>query len=182
MIKNKYLFEYLNLINSKANEVDQKKILKTVKLIKSLNKKNKIIFIGNGGSAAIASHCSVDYKKVLKKQSITFNEPSLITCYANDYGHSNWMVEAFKSYANKGDILILISSSGKSENIIKCAKAAKKRNYKIITFSGFSKNNKLSKLGDINFWVNSKTYNIVENVHQIWLLMICDYINKTNLS
>ena len=92
-MKNNYLNLYFNKINSSLYSIDEKEFSKSVKLIKKLNKKNKIIFVGNGGSASIANHCSTDFSKFLKKRSITFNEPNLITCYANDYGHENWMKE-----------------------------------------------------------------------------------------
>ena len=63
--------------------------------------------------------------------------------------------------------------------MINAAITAKKKKFnKIITLTGFNKNNKLKKLGDLNLWVNSKEYNIVENTHQIWLLMIVDMIKK----
>ena len=75
------------------------------------------------------------------------------------------------------DQLILISSSGKSPNMINACKAARnKKISKIITFTGHNKDNQLSKLGDINLWIDSKAYNFVENTHQIWLLTIVDLI------
>jgi len=131
---------------------------------------------GNGGSAAISSHVAVDISKNLKLKAINFNEADLITCYANDYGYENWMSEAIKSYGDKNDILILVSSSGKSMNVRNAAKIAKKMGIFIITFTGFNKNNPLSKLGSINFWVNSKDYNIVELTHLTWLLCIVDFL------
>ena len=81
----------------------------------------------------------------------------------------------------KKDILILISSSGKSKNMINACKAAKKKNFKIITLTGNKKNNPLSKLGNINLWVDSNVYNHVENIHQIWLLSICDLIKLNKI-
>ena len=136
-MKNKYLNLYFNKINSSLFTIDEKIFHKSVNLIKNLKKKNKIIFVGNGGSASIANHCSTDFSKFFKKRSMTFNEPNLITCYANDYGHENWMKEALKTYGDKNDLLCLISSSGQSKNILKCADQAKKMGLKIITFSGF---------------------------------------------
>ena len=117
-MKNNYLNLYFNKINSSLYSIDEKEFSKSVKLIKKLNKKNKIIFVGNGGSASIANHCSTDFSKFLKKRSITFNEPNLITCYANDYGHENWMKEALRTHADSKDLLFLISSSGQSKNIL----------------------------------------------------------------
>ena len=175
-MKNNYLNLYFNKINSSLYSIDEKEFSKSVKLIKKLNKKNKIIFVGNGGSASIAYHCSTDFSKFLKKRSITFNEPNLITCYANDYGHENWMKEALRTHADSKDLLFLISSSGQSKNILNCADQAKKMGLKIITFSGFSRSNPLRKKGNLNFWLNCKNYNIVEMTHHIWILSICDYI------
>ena len=173
-----YFEKYFNDVYNFLKNNNKESFQKSIDLIKNLKKKNKIIFVGNGGSASIASHCSIDFNKTLKKRSITFNDANLITCYANDYGHENWMAEALKTYGDYGDILILISSSGKSKNIINCALRAKKNKIKIITFSGFDKNNQLKKMGFINFWVNSKKYNQIEMVHHIWLLSICDYLAK----
>ena len=120
-MKNKYLDLYFSKINSSLFTIDEEAFLKSVSLIKKLKKKNKIIFVGNGGSASIANHCSTDFSKFLKKRSMTFNEPNLITCYANDYGHENWMKEALKTYGDKKDLLCLISSSGQSKNTLNCA-------------------------------------------------------------
>ena len=87
----------------------------------------------------------------------------------------NWVKKALEFHCDEQDMVILISSSGESKNMVKAAKFVKKR-IPLITFTGFKKNNSLSKIGDINFWVNSKKYNHVENVHQIFLLSLVDYI------
>jgi D-sedoheptulose 7-phosphate isomerase len=138
--------------------------------------KNKIIFAGNGGSAAMSSHCAVDLTKNAGIRAINFNEADLITCFSNDYGYEKWIEKALKFYGNAGDIIVLISSSGKSENILNAAEKAKLMNIKVITLSGFNSDNNLRSKGDINLWVNSKAYNIVEMVHHIWLLSIVDSI------
>ena len=84
--------------------------------------------------------------------------------------------------ASSVDILILISSSGKSKNIINACKAKKKKKIsKIITLTGNNRNNPLSKLGDINLWVDSKIYNHIENTHQTWLLSVCDLIKLNKI-
>ena len=135
------------------------------------------MIFGNGGSAAIASHVSVDLTKNANIRCVNYNEADLITCFSNDYGFEKWIEKAIEFYADPEDILILISSSGKSKNMLNACNAAKsKKISKIITFTGHDKNNPLSKLGNINFWINSKAYNFVENTHQIWLLTICDLI------
>ena len=140
-------------------------------------KRKKILIFGNGGSASIASHFSVDLIKNTKIRCINYNEADLITCFSNDFGYERWVEMTIKYFGDKGDILIVISSSGKSKNMINACNAAKnKKMSKIITFTGHDKNNPLSKLGNVNFWIDSKAYNFVENIHQVWLLTICDLI------
>ena len=173
---NKYLVDFSTLI--KPNDDIVTKIISVRDVMVSAQKsKNKIMIFGNGGSAAIASHVSVDLTKNANIRCTNYNEADLITCFANDYGYERWIEKAIDFYADQNDVLILISSSGKSKNMINACKSAKnKKISKIITFTGHDKNNPLSKLGDINFWINSKAYNFVENTHQIWLLAICDLI------
>lgn len=160
----------------KVNECDLIKVSNII--LKAKKSDSKLIIVGNGGSAAIASHVSVDFTKICKIRAVNFNEANLLTCYANDYGYENWVSECLESYANKKDVVILISSSGKSKNIINGAKKAVKMGLKTITLTGFEKNNPVKKLGLINLWVDSKKYNIVEMIHHIWLLSICDFIGN----
>ena len=137
---------------------------------------NKALIVGNGGSAAMASHVAVDVTKAARIRSINFNESDLITCLANDFGYENWVAKAIEYYADANDLVILISSSGQSENILNGAKKAQSMRIPLITFSGFSAENPLRKLGELNLWVNSSEYNIVEMTHHIWLLAIVDSI------
>lgn len=179
----KYLKKYYTQFN---NLFDDKSYFKKLVIIKDKildvkKKKKKVVIFGNGGSAAIASHFSVDLTKIAKVRCVNFNEYDLITCFANDYGYENWMKMAINFYLDKGDILILVSSSGSSKNVLKAANFAKKKGIYLITFTGFKKNNPLTKKGKINIWVNSKVYNHVENIHQIQLLSIADLIAKTKV-
>lgn len=170
----KNYFELIDVSLKSAYHVDLKK---AAEMICTVSKKgNKLIIAGNGGSAAMASHVSVDFTKAAGIRAINFNEANLLTCLSNDYGYEKVFEKAVDFYGDKGDMLILISSSGNSSNVINAAKRAKSLNIEVITFSGFSSNNDLRKLGDINFWVKSKAYNIVEMTHHIWLLAIVDYI------
>jgi D-sedoheptulose 7-phosphate isomerase len=86
------------------------------------------------------------------------------------------VTQSLKNFLEIGDVVILISSSGESKNMINAARFTKKNKNLLITFTGFNKNNQLKNIGDVNFWVNSKIYNIVESIHQSWLLMLVDYI------
>ncbi len=136
----------------------------------------KVILAGNGASAAIASHVAVDLTKAAGVRAVNFNEADLITCFANDYGYEHWVEKALDFYADDKDVVILISSSGESKNIVNAAARVKAKGLKLITLSGFRQDNKLKESGDINFWVNSTEYNVVETVHQAWLLAIVDQI------
>lgn len=185
--KKKFLFQYFTefkaLINS--NDKTLNNLIKLSELmLKTHKNKKKIMIAGNGGSAAVSSHFSVDLTKNAKVRSINFNEADLITCFSNDFGYEKWLSNAIKFYADKGDLLFLVSVSGESKNIINAAKDAKKFGVKkIITFTGCKKNNTLNKLGDINFWVNSRAYNLIETYHQFLLLSLVDLIiGKTEYS
>jgi D-sedoheptulose 7-phosphate isomerase len=174
-----------NFINSYITEIknclDQIKdqnnlIIKLNKIYKSIKKNNKIIIYGNGGSASNAIHFCTDITKILNKKSITFDNANLITCYSNDYGFDNFVKQSINSHFIKNDIVILISSSGESQNIIEAAKFCIKKKIKLITLSAFNFNNKLKKLNKngINFYINTKSYNISEISHLIILLLSID--------
>lgn len=179
---NKSFNKYKNSINSVLKNVSEKNLEQTIKTIKKTIKKNgKVYVIGNGGSASIASHVSVDFAKVAGVPSSTFNNANLITCFANDYGYENWVTEAIKAYTNKNDMFILISSSGTSKNIVNAAKYCKKKSMNLVTLSGFKKNNPLSKLGKINFHIDSNQYNFIEMSHHIILVYLVDVFAKNNL-
>ena len=136
----------------------------------------KAIIAGNGGSAAIASHCAVDLTKTAGIRCTNFNEDDLITCLANDYGYDQWLVKALEYYADDGDLVILISSSGKSPNMVNAAHAARGKRLVVVTFTGFDEHNPLKTAGQLNFWVKSRLYNVIEMTHHIWLLAVCDLI------
>ena len=174
-----FLNEYFN--NLKGLLVNQKYIDNLV-LVKDILKEThasgkKTLIFGNGGSAAIASHFSVDLTKNARVRCTNYNESDLLTCFSNDYGYERWVEKAIEFYADEGDSLILISAGGNSPNMINGAKRAKEKKIrKIITFTGNDKNNNLTKHGDINFWIDSKAYNHIENIHQILLLSLVDLI------
>ncbi len=173
---------YTKSINSVLSNIPENFIHETIRLITKTNKnKGKVYIVGNGGSASIASHVSVDFAKVSRIQSATFNNSNLITCFANDYGYENWVVEAIKAYMTKKDMIILISSSGTSKNIVNAARYCKNNGINLITLSGFKKNNPLSKLGKVNFHINSNQYNFIEMSHHIILVYFVDVFAKNKL-
>ncbi len=135
---------------------------------------NKLYIIGNGGSAAVASHALVDFINVAKIQAQVLHESSLVTCMANDYGYENVYSRVLSIYIKPEDMLIAISSSGKSLNICNAAKIAKEKGARVMTLTGFNEHNPLRKLGDFNFWLNSEDYGYVEVGHQFILHNLSD--------
>ena len=180
MDKQKYLKKYFSDLRS-IMDFDKEKIqnLITVSeiLLNANNSGKKILIFGNGGSAAIASHFSVDMTKNARVRCVNYNESDLLTCFSNDFGYERWVEKCIEYYGDKDDVAIFISAGGNSQNMLNGAKKAKEKKFnKIITFTGNEKENKLSKLGDINFWIDSKAYNLIENAHQALLLSLVDLI------
>ncbi len=171
-----YLNDFSNLIKPDENIVHQ--LAEVADLLKTAHSEvNKTLIFGNGGSAGIASHFSVDLTKNAKLRCVNYNEADLITCFANDYGFERWVEKTVDFYGDEGDVLIAISSSGSSMNVLNGCEAAKRKKFSsVITLSGFEPDNPLRQLGDVNLWVDSKAYNFVENIHQIWLMAIVDLI------
>ena len=177
-----YFANYFKTIYQNLESIDSVQLEQAASMVWAVHKAGKkVIVVGNGGSAAMASHVAVDFVKAASIRAINFNEADLITCFANDYGYEHWLGKAIEFYADSGDLVFLISSSGKSQNILNGAEKAKNRGVSLITFSGFLPDNPLRKLGDLNLWVNSSEYNIVEMTHHIWLLAIIDYLIETKV-
>jgi len=153
-------------------------VMNNLRKLRSHN--NTLYIVGNGGSAAVASHALVDFVNVAKIHAQVLHESSLVTCMANDYGYENAYARVLSAYMRPEDILIAISSSGKSLNICNAAKTAKMKGAAVITFTGFSENNPLRQLGDINFWLNSNDYGYVEVGHQFILHNLSDRFGVEN--
>ena len=142
-------------------------VAKLIQLQSSLNK--KLIFIGNGASAAISSHQATDFWKNGGIKAVAFNDASLLTCISNDFGYEYVFQKPIEMFAEEGDVLIAISSSGRSKNIINAVEEAKKKGLRVITLSGFQEQNPLRQSGEYNFYVPSSLYGHVEILH----LSIC---------
>ena len=177
--KTNYYKNYMKDFSQIISQIEQTQFNDAIKLIEKCRKnRGKLILVGNGGSASISSHVAIDFTKACGIRSINFNEPNLLTCFANDFGYENWVTEALKAYSEPNDLIILISSSGKSPNIINAAEYCTSYGLDLITFSGFSENNLLKRQGLINFWVNSSSYNFIEMAHHLWLVCMVDYFSN----
>ncbi len=126
---------------------------------------NKIIFVGNGGSAGIASHLAIDFSKNGGMRSLAFNDAAALTCLGNDLGYENVFGAQIDFHARPGDLLIAISSSGMSLSILRAVASARARDCGVVTLSGFSEDNALRVMGDVNFYIQSDAYGFVEVAH-----------------
>lgn len=125
----------------------------------------KVLLAGNGGSSAIVSHVQNDLCKSVGVRAMTFTEQPLLTALANDDGYGSVFEWPIGLWAEPGDLLVTVSSSGQSENIVRALAAAKKNECRVITFSGFDPDNPSRRTGDLNFYVPSHVYGFVETAH-----------------
>ncbi len=150
---------------------------KLVNLFLDIKKnRNQLFFIGNGGSAAIASHMTADFMKNGRMRTYSLYDNSVTTCMGNDYGYAFIFSRPLEFLANKGDLVVAISSSGNSQNIVNALQVAQQKQLEIITLSGFDKNNQIIKMGKYNLYVPVKHYGIVESIHNLVLQQIVDII------
>ncbi len=138
--------------------------------------RSQVFFIGNGGSAAIASHMTADFMKNGGMRTCSLYDNAVTTCMGNDYGYEYVFSRPLKFLANPGDLLVAISSSGNSKNIIHAIRAAKEKHAFVITFTGFKPDNQVRQLGNISVYVPSERYGIVESIHNLILQQVVDTI------
>jgi D-sedoheptulose 7-phosphate isomerase len=141
-----------------------------LKMTRKLQISNQTLyFVGNGASAMMASHMAADASKNGNFRSLAFNDVALMTAVSNDIAYEECFAVPLNRFANKGDGLVTISSSGNSTNIIRAIETARDIDMGVITLSGMDPNNKSRKMGDINFYIPAHTYGIVEVNHQALL-------------
>lgn len=126
---------------------------------------NKIMFVGNGGSASIASHMANDFTKNGNLRAMCFLDGAALTCLGNDLGYESVFAKQIEMHGREGDLLVAISSSGNSPNILRAVDAARNQRCGVITLSGFQPDNKLRALGDYNVYVPNGEYGFVEISH-----------------
>jgi D-sedoheptulose 7-phosphate isomerase len=125
----------------------------------------RVVFVGNGGSAGIASHMATDWLKNGGFAATCFNDAASLTCLANDLGYDQVFALPLERHGRAGDLLFAISSSGKSQSILNAVTSARRARMKVITLSGFKPDNPLRNLGDLNFWIPDGHYGFVEIGH-----------------
>jgi len=167
-----------NIIVTDATQTEiefAKAVDSIVSMLGKLQSQNKkLMMVGNGGSASICSHMSVDYWKNGNIKSTAFNDSSLLTTVSNDYSYAEVFSKTIEMFGEEGDMLYCISSSGKSVNILNAADAAQKKKGNVVTFSGFSEDNPLRKKGMFNFYVPAVSYGYCEILHLFIIHAILD--------
>ena len=169
-----YLNEYVSLIMN--DEITKKLEYFGQRLQTHRNQDGRLLIFGNGASASTASHAALDFTKQGKIEANCFHDPALLTAFSNDYGFENAFKEILNAYYRSNDIVIFISVSGESPNIISALDRAKELGLYSVGFSGRDQDNTVAKQSDLSFWVNSHAYNIVENLHSIWITSMIDYL------
>lgn len=139
---------------------------------------SRIFFMGNGGSAAIASHMTADFMKNGGMNTCSLYDHSVTTCMGNDYGYEFIFAKPLELLLKPGDLAVAISSSGNSANIVRAIRVAKRKEAFVITFTGFQGDNRARRMGDVNVHVPSGKYGIVESIHNLMLQQIVDEIKE----
>jgi D-sedoheptulose 7-phosphate isomerase len=127
--------------------------------------KNTVFLIGNGASASMASHVAADLAKNARVHTEVFTDLSLITAIANDVSYDEVFAEPLRRRLRKGDMLVAISSSGQSRNILQAVAAAKNLGGIVITLSAMKAENPLRREGELNLYVPVQTYGMAETCH-----------------
>lgn len=129
------------------------------------NRGNCTFFVGNGGSAGICSHLATDFSKNGGMRALAFNDGAVLTCLGNDFGYEHVFAKQIEWHAQRGDILVAISSSGQSANILNAVRSARSRGCDVYTLSGFKPDNPLRRLGELNIYLANSQYGFVEIGH-----------------
>ncbi len=184
-MENKYVKELIQTIEGteigdriNGKDVSYDEGIELLLDIFTMHKKNKsqVFFLGNGGSSAIASHMTADFMKNGGMNTYSLYDNAVTTCMGNDYGYEHIFSKPMEFLVREGDLVVVISSSGNSQNIINAIKVAAIKKATVITFTGFSPDNQSRQLGDFNVYVPCNKYGIVELVHNLMLQQIVDMI------
>ena len=137
-----------------------------------------LFFVGNGASAMMSSHMATDFCKNGGIKSMAFNDASLMTALGNDLSFEQCFAFPLGRFGRKGDMLVSISSSGNSPNVVSALQKAKDMDMQRITVSGMKPDNLSRNLGNLNFYVPGDTYGFAESAHQVLLHCWYDMYEK----
>lgn len=170
--------EETQFLTAQGDSVDMKAFVAVFRAVH--NAGGLLYFIGNGGSAGIAIHMTADFLKNGRMRTVSMYNPATITCLGNDFGYEFVFSKQLKLLARHGDLLVAISSSGNSANILRAIETAKEKGCRVVTLTGFREDNQARRMGDLNIYVPSMEYGIVESVHNIILQEAVDVLMEEN--
>ena len=180
---------YFDGLGAAAKSVDRGRLAAAAKLLEAAYAGGAQVFAcGNGGSAAISNHLVCDHVKgiqtdtdlVPRVHSLSSNM-EIVTAIANDISYADVFVYQLRSYARKGDVLITVSSSGDSENVVRAADWAKANGLKVIAMTGFA-GGRTAKLADVDLHVAGDNYGVIEDVDQSLMHILAQFIRQAHMN
>ena len=174
------LLESLTVLDSEGNYLDADEAFArlTESTFQVHSKDATIYFLGNGASASMASHFAADMAKTGGVRTMVFTDLSFLTAFANDLSYEDVYAEPLKLYMKREDMVVAISSSGNSPNIVRAVVQAKKLGGTVITVSAMNEDNAIRKLGDLNFYIPAETYGLAETAHAAVLHFWMDLVES----
>lgn len=185
----KYFSEYSRRLSVALDSVDREQLASAARLLDDIYRMGGTLYVcGNGGSASIANSFVGDHAKLVQTDttlvphvvSLSANIP-LLTAIANDISWDDVFVYQLRTHARLGDALLVISSSGDSENVVRAARWARDSRLEVIGFTGFS-GGRMAELATIRLHVNADNYGIIEDVHQSLMHVLAQYIRQAHMT
>ncbi len=178
--KLKYLLDHIEISSVSGRYTYHEGIFETMGMLENRKRTGGCLYIcGNGGSAGIAQHMTADFLKNGGIRTYDMYGQTTLTCLSNDYSYEYVFSKQIEMLAQEKDMLIAISSSGESENMVKAIGAMRKIGGTVMTFTGFREDNRMRSLGDLNVYVPADHYGMVESIHNLILQQLVDLIMET---
>ena len=183
-----YADAYFAEVGKAQASVDRKKLTQALKLLDAAYERGATLYVcGNGGSASISNHLVCDHSKGgqtdtdLRPKVVSLaTNIEMITAIANDIDFDDVFVYQLRTLAEKGDVLLTISASGDSENVVRVAEWANKNGVEVIAFTGF-KGGRTAKLANVNLHVKGDNYGVVEDAHQSLMHILAQYVRLSRM-
>ena len=175
----KHLLDEIKITQGGNELLYDEGIQKLIQIMEATRQAHRqLFFAGNGGSAAIAEHMTADYLKNGHMRTVSLYDSPVLTCLGNDYGYEHVFSKQLDMMAERGDLLVAISSSGNSQNIINAIEVVRNLRGRVVTFTGFKPDNRARSMGDVNVYVPCEKYGMVESLHQLILQQVADELMK----
>ena len=183
-----YANAYFSQIREAAASVDRESLARATNILAKVYSEGGMVYsCGNGASAAIANHMVCDHCKLVQTDTkltpriySLSTTAEIITAIGNDISYDDVFLYQLRSLAKPGDVLITISSSGDSENVVRAARWANDNGIPVIAMTGFS-GGRLAQIADVDLHVTAENYGVVEDVHQSVMHLLAQYIRQQHM-